>query len=120
MKSTIWHDATVSRVVDADTLLLTVALGFDVQVVIRARLFAVYAPELRSEPGKAMAARVAEWLTGKAVEIRCLGIDRYGRWLVEVQTVERLPVLPVLVNDVIREWVGTPSGAGLSRSPPLN
>lgn len=107
------YRANVTRVVDGDTLDLTVDLGFKVSVRIRARLYGVDTPETfgvkkESDEYKAgVAARefVEEWLgmvipaehenfqhrvlTPPPVIIRSfdgkpLGQGKYGRWLVEV------------------------------------
>lgn len=52
----------VVRVIDADTLLLTLDLGFSLTITDHFRLVGLNAPELATQEGKAAATWVANWL----------------------------------------------------------
>ena len=88
--------ARVRRVVDGDTLDLTVDLGFDTSANIRVRLARANTPEVRGETrleGIAAAENVSDWLANAmsltgftdwplVVETRKAG--KFNRWIAEV------------------------------------
>jgi micrococcal nuclease len=82
------YKASVSRVIDGDTLLLCIDLGFCVSTHVRVRLFGINAPESRSRDpvekasGLRSKAFVHSLLDNKSVTIQCLGMGSFGRWLV--------------------------------------
>ena len=80
------YKATVVRVVDGDTVVLVVDLGFSVSVQEKFRLAHINTPEKVDKEGWAKATgRISELLPkGGACVIRSLGQDKYGRWLGEI------------------------------------
>lgn len=81
------YRARVTRIIDGDTLDAHVDLGFDVWVQTRFRLHGIDTPEKNSKDPiiKARAMEAAEFcrahVLDQEVVIRCLGRDKYGRWL---------------------------------------
>lgn len=78
------YAATVTRVVDADTLELAVDLGFRVGLRGMFRLASVDAPEMNTVEGRA----ARDWMVGKVagrdvvvVSAKPRPSDKYGRWL---------------------------------------
>ena len=73
------------RVIDGDTLELTLDLGFHVSLRQTIRLAAINAPELRTDPGKAARDYVLDWLRDVDMltvhTIRDHRTDKYGRFL---------------------------------------
>ena len=95
-----YYCAKVNRVVDGDTLDLSIDLGFSLSFSVKARLQAVNAPEI-SHPkdedertrGLASKARVESWLAEnskdgiiviKSHDGKQLKQEKFGRWLIEV------------------------------------
>lgn len=78
------YHALVERVVDADTVILFLDLGFRVYHRVTVRLTGVFAPELKTSKGKASAAAVKKAIEGKYVIATTRRWDRYGRWLAEL------------------------------------
>lgn len=85
------YKATVDRVVDGDTLKVTIDLGFTVYWKSSCRFYGVNTPELKSKDAelkaKAQAAKkyVSELLTpGTEIMVKSRDLDKYGRPLVDV------------------------------------
>jgi endonuclease YncB( thermonuclease family) len=77
--------ARVRRVVDGDTLVVTVELGFGVEVVQTLRLRGIDAPELSRPAGVRARAFVRESLSAsERVVIVTSHRDKYGRWLADL------------------------------------
>lgn len=80
-------DATVTRVVDGDSLWVRPEAGAP---PLRLRLVGVDAPEIcqphGAESRDALTARLA--LAGRQVRVRLLGRDSYERWLAQVRTAD--------------------------------
>lgn len=80
-------NATVERVVDGDTFVAVVDLGYDVMTRARIRLAGVDTPELKGgseeERAKAVEARdfVAGRILGRRVMIRAMKKDSFGRYV---------------------------------------
>ena len=80
------YKATLTRVVDGDTLDLAVSLGFNVCLNERFRLYGINAPEVKGVEREA-GLRATEWLNatiaGKELAIQTIkdGKEKYGRWL---------------------------------------
>ncbi len=74
------------RVVDGDTLDVTLDLGFSTFRKEKLRLARINAPELKSELGPVSKAHLSELLDGKVltVQTRRDEKDRYGRYIAEV------------------------------------
>lgn len=88
MKRTFIYEALVTRVVDGDTVDLTVDAGFRVDVRVRTRLKGINAPELSTPEGKAARKALADKLpplTFVMVETFRDPGDKYGRWLATIR-----------------------------------
>jgi endonuclease YncB( thermonuclease family) len=78
-------NATVERVIDGDTFVAVVDLGYDVMIRARIRLAGVDTPELKggSEEERARAVEAKDFVTGlilgRQVRIRALKKDSFGR-----------------------------------------
>lgn len=87
------YNATVTRVIDGDTVEAMVDLGFCTHVNLNFRLFGIDTPEMHStnlvEREKAQAAknRLIDLIEGKDVVVRTHKADKYGRWLAEIKVV---------------------------------
>ena len=76
-----YYPVTSYRVVDGDTIEVTLMLGFDLYKVSKVRLLGVDAPELTG--GEAAAGRAAKlfvenFLKDRKIRCRWLGDDKYG------------------------------------------
>ena len=83
------YKAQVGRVIDGDTVVLEIDLGFNIFHVMSCRLLGVNAPELnaKDEETKFYAVKSKEFLmsllpVGKIVTIESKKLDKYGRALV--------------------------------------
>lgn len=85
------YKATVNRVIDGDTVELTIDLGFTVKWKSTCRLYGINAPELKSRDvvvrEKAKDARIyvsKQLISGLEVMIVSRELDKYGRPLVDI------------------------------------
>lgn len=81
------YAATVVKVIDGDTVDLTVDLGFHVSIAIRTRVLGIDAPETSTSAGKVARDRLREELpVGQSVMIHTAKDpgDKYGRWLARI------------------------------------
>jgi micrococcal nuclease len=92
-----YYKAIVVKVYDGDTITVDVDLGFSVILKgIKVRLSGIDTAELRSknkeQKAKAYAARdmLRDLCLQKQVFFNSLGLDKYGRWLGEIFTLEGL------------------------------
>jgi len=76
--------AQLRKVIDGDTLELTIDLGFNVKIDIVARLEGVNTPELNTKKGKEAKAFVENELAGAHLFIETKKQERYGRYLAKV------------------------------------
>jgi micrococcal nuclease len=74
------------RVIDGDTLELTLDLGFKLHYIISARLANIDAPEKDTEAGRLVKQRVQDLLANtNKLTCKVLRADKYGgRWVCEV------------------------------------
>ena len=87
----------VNRVVDGDTIDVTVDLGFDIPQSARVRMMGIDTPESRTRNleekalGLASKARLKELLKGKKVKIETSkeGKGKFGRILADVITIDK-------------------------------
>jgi micrococcal nuclease len=90
IKQDFIYNATVTNVVDGDTIDALVDLGFTVFVLIRFRLSGIDTPELNSkdillrENARKAKEFVIERILNKKVTIQSKKTDKYGRWLAVV------------------------------------
>lgn len=93
----------VTGIVDGDTLDAHVDLGFDVWVQTRFRLHGIDTPEKNSKDPvlKARAIEATnfcrETVLDREVVIRCLGKDKYGRWLGVIHRPEQVSLNEQLI-----------------------
>lgn len=88
MKRTFVYEALVSRVVDGDTVDLSVDVGFRIDLRIRTRLKGINAPEVSTPEGKAARKALQERLPPLSfvmVETFRDPGDKYGRWLAAIR-----------------------------------
>lgn len=78
------YKATLTKVVDGDTVDLSVDVGFHIEVNTRFRLADIDAPEIRG-PEKVEGKKVKEWLIGRLsqgkIQVESEKAGKYGRWL---------------------------------------
>lgn len=81
------YSAHLIRVVDGDTVDLTVDLGFSVSISTRFRVFGIDAPEKKAPTlleGKASQAHLEQLLSDAldgVIHVESTGKDKYGRWV---------------------------------------
>lgn len=117
MGSTFYdYQATVTRVLDGDTLDVAVDLGFGLFLQERVRLFGLNAPERHSKDPDEKTRGVAAWtflvslVAGKAVRIKTAkakATEKYGRWLAVVYLEKGLSVNQQLLDaGQCKPWDG--------------
>lgn len=82
------YSAVVTKVIDGDTVDLTVDLGFHITLDIRTRLMGINAPEVSTPEGRtARDALRAQLPIGTAVTVETQKDpgDKYGRWLALIE-----------------------------------
>ncbi len=96
------YKAKVGRVIDGDTVVMEIDLGFKIYHVMSCRLAGVNAPELNEKEEASKVAAFASkeflmWLlpVGKIVTIESKRLDKYGRALVWIDG----------VNDKMNEFI---------------
>ena len=77
--------ARVERVVDGDTLVVVVDLGFYISITIRVRLAEINAPEKPTPDGMSAWSELSALCNGAEVSLECHGHDPYGRWIAKVK-----------------------------------
>lgn len=99
-----YYKAKVNRVVDGDTLNLTIDLGFKLYHTMNCRLARINTPELHAqeESVRESANKAKQFLSsltqeGDEVVIRSVKLDKYGRPLIEVYSKDKN------VNDIMIE-----------------
>ena len=96
----------VVRVIDGDTVVLDVDLGFHIWARgLKFRLARLNAPEMTTPAGKLS----FEWLRGCDVQwVNSVKLDKWGRWLAELYSSGR-----VNVNDqMVKEGFASPVSYG--------
>ncbi len=80
--------ATVTKVVDGDTLHIAADLGCDVTVRMTVRLAGVHAPETSTPEGRTARAFVEEWVAQNGPVLRLRTVkdrrEKYGRYLADL------------------------------------
>lgn len=80
------YSATVDRVVDADTIDVTLDLGWRIFFAVRLRVAGIDAPERYTPEGREAMAFVLQMMpVGTSVVIRSYKPDKYGRALADIQ-----------------------------------
>jgi len=84
------YKAKLNRVVDGDTVNLTIDLGFRLTYTANCRLAGINAPEMNTEDGKTALVALMVMLTDNFVnknpvlDIQSTGLDKYGRPVVRI------------------------------------
>lgn len=79
-----YHHATLVKIIDGDTVDLSIDMGFKIQTVQRFRLAGINSPE-RGHIGWAEATlHLAELLANGISRIQTYKSDSFGRWLVDI------------------------------------
>ena len=110
----------VTRVVDGDTIDVSVDLGFDIWHNARVRMMGIDTPESRTRNlaekalGLASKARLKELLKGQKVRLECSkeGKGKFGRILAEVVTIDKEGNEINLNNRLIEEGHARPYYGG--------
>lgn len=91
------YKAEVERIIDGDTVVLIVDLGFNTFVREHFRLAHINAPERSDKPGWIAATDLITLMIPPGCQcfVRSLGKDKYGRWLGEIYEGD------VYVNEVM-------------------
>ncbi len=104
------YDATVTRVVDADTIVAAIDLGFYVSIIETLRLHGINAPEHRTTAGDAATAALTAKIpagTPILVVTRKDKREKYGRMLASVVTADGTDINAWLVTSGhARAWDG--------------
>lgn len=82
----------MERVIDGDTVVLFVDLGFNVHLREKFRLAGINAPELRTAEGKDSKQALENLILGKDIYVRVYKKGKYGRWIAELITEDGLNV----------------------------
>lgn len=88
------YNATITNVVDGDTVDATVDLGFSIFTNIRFRLYGVDTPEKNDKDPivRLLAINATKFikdnLLGKVVTIQSVAKDKYGRWLAKIRVLD--------------------------------
>lgn len=103
------------RVIDGDTLLLRISLGFDVMKDIRLRLLGVDSPEMRTPKGIEARDWVVKWVEANETPLRDFPFtvrshkarnqDKYGRYLAELMS----PTGSVLNQELLIAGIAEPA-----------
>ena len=79
------YNAVVNKIIDGDTVNLTIDLGFRLTYTANCRLAYINAPEMSTEEGKTSKIALTIMLgIGDKVTINSTGLDKYGRPVVEI------------------------------------
>jgi micrococcal nuclease len=112
------YNATLERIVDGDTIDVTLDLGFNVKLHNqRCRLAGIDTPESRTKnlKEKALGLKAKERLKELCIgsfKIQSLGTGKYGRILAIPYTEDGQDVCEILVNEghAVEYWGGTKTG----------
>jgi len=110
------YNARVLRVVDGDTVELSVDLGFGVMINETFRLYGINAPETRTkdiaekESGLRAKSRLKELLDGKSVLVKTMldSTEKFGRYLCVIFLPEyQYPINKLLIDEgLVVEYFG--------------
>ncbi len=95
----IYNVVTVERVVDGDTCELLLDLGFNIFYKVTVRLQNLDTPERNTQAGKIVKAKVEEWLQGKTLVLVSKELDKFGRVLGVIKTVDEQELNSWLVTQ---------------------
>jgi micrococcal nuclease len=82
------YKAKLNRVIDGDTVNLTIDLGFRLSYTANCRLAGINAPEMNTEEGKVSKVALMQMLN-ETFMIESTGLDKYGRPVVKIGNVNQ-------------------------------
>jgi len=82
----LYNVANTDRVIDGDTMEVTLDLGFNIFYKVEVRLNGLDTPEKNTAEGKLVKAKVEEWVKGKILIVNSRELDKFGRVLGEITT----------------------------------
>lgn len=101
------YRATVDRVIDGDTYVLDVDLGFKVHAKITVRLRGVNCPELSTDEGKTAASWVADEIVGQQLLIQSYKDQQsFARWVCDVYLTMPSGAITALADGIISSGHG--------------
>lgn len=118
------YEATIKRVIDGDTLLLDIDLGFHVRFETSIRLARINTPDLVNYGLNGVEDRAAAYVMqhcppGSVCVVAITRAEKYGRWLAELcyspGETDRKNILenPRVLNDeLVREGLAVPYSGG--------
>jgi micrococcal nuclease len=77
------YKAKLNRVIDGDTVNLTIDLGFRLTYTANCRLSGINAPEINTEQGKVSKVALIQMIESEFT-IESTGLDKYGRPVVKI------------------------------------
>jgi len=83
MNNMYTYKAKLNRVVDGDTVNLTIDLGFRLTYTANCRLAGINAPEMNTDDGKVSKVALMQMLPPEFT-IESTGLDKYGRPVVKI------------------------------------
>ena len=87
MEVSYTYNATVLRVIDGDTVVIRVDVGFRMFAEMSMRLAFINAPEINTEAGKRAKSVLEQFLINLPVVVKTYKpIDKYGRYLGTIYT----------------------------------
>jgi micrococcal nuclease len=102
------YKCKVSRVIDGDTLSLSVDLGFNITNEIRVRLIDIDTPEVRGkdrEFGLLVTEKVREWVKNAPGQlyVSTKKTGKYGRWLARIfyKDIELMPGKDIYLHEYL-------------------
>lgn len=95
----IYNVVNAERVVDGDTCELLLDLGFNIFYKVDVRLEGLDTPEKNTPEGKVVRAKVEEWFKTKTLVLVSKEVDKYGRVLGEVKTVDGVSLNKWLLTE---------------------
>lgn len=95
----IYNVVEAERVVDGDSCILLLDLGFNIFYKVDVRLEGLDTPEKNTPEGKIVKAKVEEWLKGKTLILISKELDKFGRVLGEIKTVDNVSLNKWLIDN---------------------
>ena len=106
MKSLLIYNTKVIEVIDGDTFVGEVDLGFDVWITRHFRVYGIDTPEIfkpKTDSERVMGVlakdRACELLLDKEVEVKLHGTEKYGRALVEVILPDKREYTTLMIQE---------------------
>jgi micrococcal nuclease len=103
----------IDKVVDGDTVDVSIDLGFDVWHKQRIRLNGIDAPEKNTPLGKVLKVYMVSLLEGKTVKLEVTKPDKYGRYLGKIYLDSEESINDQLVRFNLAKSYGGASRVGI-------